>query len=95
MFCQSGSNSDVFFLFMRGERIKIPLKMGHHRPAIEMAFRWRADDGSTLNAGLILQGIRISIAKKSYIFVIFQGESRMQHRPPKYISRRESRQQLL
>ena len=42
-----------------------------------MAFRWRADDGPTLNAGLIaaiFQGIRTSIiAKKPYIFVIFQG----------------------
>ena len=41
-----------------------------------MAFRWRADDGPTLNAGLvaaIFQGIRTSIARKPYIFVIFQG----------------------
>ena len=42
-----------------------------------MAFRWRADDGQSLNAGLgsfvIFQGIRTSIAKKPYIFVIFQG----------------------
>ena len=36
-----------------------------------MAFRWRADDGPTLNAGLaafvIFQGIRTSIAKKPYV----------------------------
>ena len=41
-----------------------------------MAFHWRADDGPTLNAGLvaaIFQGIRTSIARKPYIFVIFQG----------------------
>ena len=42
-----------------------------------MAFRWRADDGPTLNAGfgsfVIFQGIRTSIAKKPYNFVIFQG----------------------
>ena len=37
-----------------------------------MAFRWRADDGPTLSAGLVVW-IRSSIAKKSYIFVIFQG----------------------
>ena len=43
-----------------------------------MAFRWRADDGPTLNAGLaaaIFQGIRICIAIKPYISVIFQGRS--------------------
>ena len=43
-----------------------------------MAFLWRADDGPTLNAGwlgsfVIFQGIQTSIAKKPYIFVIFQG----------------------
>ena len=43
-----------------------------------MAFRWRANDGPTLNADLvcsfvIFQGIRISIAKKPYIFLIFHG----------------------
>ena len=41
-----------------------------------MAFRCRADDGPTLNAGLvgaIYQGIRTCIARKPYIFVIFQG----------------------
>ena len=42
-----------------------------------MAFCWRADGGPTLNAGLVafvgLQGIRTSIAKKPYIFVILEG----------------------
>ena len=41
-----------------------------------MAFRWRAHDGPTLNAGLvaaIFQGNRTCIARKSYIVVIFQG----------------------
>ena len=33
----------------------------------KMTLRWRADDGPTLNAGLVLQGIRTSIAKKPYI----------------------------
>ena len=39
-----------------GERIQMPLKMGHHRPASEthlMAFRWRADNGPKLNDGLV------------------------------------------
>ena len=46
-----------------------------------MAFRWRADNGPTLNAGLVaacdFKGIRTSIAKNIfyifYILVIFQG----------------------
>ena len=41
-----------------------------------MAFRWRADDGPTVNAGLvaeIFQGIQAYIARKSYIFLIFRG----------------------
>ena len=41
-----------------------------------MAFRYRADVGPTFEAGLValffFQGIRTSIAKKSYIFVILQ-----------------------
>ena len=36
-----------------------------------MAFRWRADDGPTLNAGLVFQVFWTSIAKKPYIVVIF------------------------
>ena len=35
----------------------------------QMAFRWRADDGPTLNASLVAV---ICIARKTYIFVIFQ-----------------------
>ena len=34
---------------MRGEKIQIALKEGHH----QIAFRLRADDGRTLNAGLV------------------------------------------
>ena len=44
----------------------------HLRNAIWMTFRWQADDGLTLNAGLIaLWFFRGS--GKPYIFVIFQG----------------------
>ena len=47
------------------------------RSAISMAFRWRADDGPTLNAGLVpFQEILTSIAKIPYIFVIFQRGDR-------------------
>ena len=41
-----------------------------------MAFPWHAYDGPTLNAGLVVaifQGIPTCIARKPYIFVIFQG----------------------
>ena len=60
-FCQRGS--------------KFGPSSARQRNAIEMAFRWRADDGPTLNASLVAlcQGIRTSIAQKPYIFVIFQG----------------------
>ena len=48
-----GGNFDVFFLFIDERRkdpnttIRGPL-MARQRNAIEMAFRWRADDGPTL-----------------------------------------------
>ena len=42
------------------------------RNAIEMAFRWRADDGPSLIAGFVslrfFPGSRTSIAKNPYIF---------------------------
>ena len=49
---------------MRGERIRISLKAGNHRPASE--------NGPTLNAGLVAMCIS-SIAKDPYSFVIFHG----------------------
>ena len=49
-FCQRGSNSDFFvFFFVRGERIQIALKAGHHQPASETPI----DSGPTLSAGLV------------------------------------------
>ena len=75
-FCQRGSHSDGFFSDNEGERIQIPLKEGHHRPASETPFKcffcWRADDSPTLNAELVFQRFWTGIAKKPYIFVIFQ-----------------------
>ena len=41
-----------------------------------MAFRWWADDGPTLNAGLVacdFKEIRTSISREPHIYVIFQG----------------------
>ena len=44
------------------------------RNAILMAFRWRADDGPILNAGLVAMYF-FRGSKKPYIFVIFQEGS--------------------
>ena len=85
-FCQRGSNYSVFFslfLMMSRDGIRILLYAGRHRPASEtpfewrqMAFCWRADTaGQSLNARMItviFQGVRIRIAEKPYIFVIFR-----------------------
>ena len=48
---------NVFFIFDKGiedlnTAINGPSSTGQ-RNAIEVAFRWRADDGQTLNAGLV------------------------------------------
>ena len=64
-FGQRGSNSATlatfFYFFFRGERIQIALKAGHHRPARETPFTFflRADDGPTLNTGLVALRILI------------------------------------
>ena len=50
-----------------------------------MAFRWRADDGPTLNAGMVaLRYFRGggSIAKKPYGFVMFRGGGSGPPAPP-------------
>ena len=39
---------------MMGWRIHVPPKANNHRPASETPFRWRADNGPTLNAGLVV-----------------------------------------
>ena len=60
-FFQRGSNSDnvFFFVFLVAEGKEDPntTKSGpssaRQRSATLMAFRWRADDGPTLNAGLV------------------------------------------
>ena len=51
---------------------------GPSSTASETPFRWRADNDPTLNASLvdaIFQGIQTCIARKPYIFVIFQWGS--------------------
>ena len=54
--------------------MQIQLLAGHQRPArknaIKMAFRWRTEDGPSLNAGLVacdFKGIWTSIAKEPCI----------------------------
>ena len=78
-FCQRGSNSDRVFLTRRN-RIQITLKLGHHRPAgkrhlngILLACPWWLNIECWLGSFVIFKGIRTSIAKRPYIFVIFQG----------------------
>ena len=69
MFCQLGQR---FFLVYEG-REDSKTTRGPSSAASETAFRWWADGGPTLNAGLVFQGIRTSIAKKPYIFCDFSG----------------------
>ena len=60
-FCQSGSKFDnyIYIFFFVDEGIEDPNTAingplsARQRNVIEMAFRWRADDGPTLNAGLV------------------------------------------
>ena len=57
-FRQRGSNSDVILEEERDGHYtsKSGPSSDCQRNAIEMAFRWRADDGPTLNAGLFFSG---------------------------------------
>ena len=52
---------------------QLPLKVGYHQPARKIPFKFSlaADDGPTLNAGLI--EIQTNIAKEPFTFVVFQG----------------------
>ena len=69
-----------FFSLFFNNWIQIPLKSGHHRPAsqtslnaVSLVCRWWPNMEYWLGSFVIFQGIRTSIAKKLYIFVIFQG----------------------
>ena len=62
-FVMGGVNSfqlfqNVFLLLMREERIENTTNSGplsaSQQNAISMAFRWRANDGATLNASLVV-----------------------------------------
>ena len=63
---------------MRGGWIQIPLLAGHWWPASETPFKLRFAGGPIMAQHWMLElwdfkGIRTSIDKKPYIFVIFQG----------------------
>ena len=55
-FCQRGPILTgfffFFFFFISGERIRITLKAGHHRPASETSFKWRSAS-EPMMAGLV------------------------------------------
>ena len=65
-----------FFLVDEGREVS---NKYHHQPASKTSFKWRFSgvlimvQNWMLGSFVILQGIRTSIAKKPYIFVIFQG----------------------
>ena len=67
-----------FSCLMRGGRFQIPLLAGHQRPASETPFKWRFAGGPMMAKHWMpswylfdFKGIRTSIAKEPYIFVIF------------------------
>ena len=72
---------------MSGERIQIPLKAGHHRPASETPFKWPAGRWwpyieCWLGSFVIFQGSRTSIAKEPYSFVNLRERGVGTHFPP-------------
>ena len=71
---QGGSNFDYVFLLDDEGREDPNTTIGPPAKRHLMAFPWRADSGPTVNTGLVaLWFYRGSVAKKPYIFVIFQG----------------------
>ena len=69
-----------FFLDDEGERIQIPLKMGHHRPTSGTPFKWhfstlfkRCFSGVPITAQHWMLYDFLRDLEKHYIFMIFQG----------------------
>ena len=88
-FCHKGSSFYCkFFLVDGGKRIQIQLKVGHHRHASEKPFKWRFPCVPMmaqywwLGTIVFFQEIQINIAKKPYIFVIFQARGGGASGPP-------------
>ena len=82
-FCQRGSKIDKIFIlfYLVDEGIEVPniTINGPSSTRQRNAIKWRFAGGPMvvrhrmLGSFVVLQGIRTSIAKKPYIFVIFQG----------------------
>ena len=70
-FCQGGggSNYDKLFSDNEGERIQIPLKVGHHSPDSETPFKFAGepDYGPTLNADFVFRGSGPVLLKNLYL----------------------------
>ena len=76
-FYQSGPALTVFFVDV-GRYNQNTTKTGHHRPARETPFRWRADDCPTLNAGLVaalifMRSGPVLLGNPIFVCVLFQG----------------------
>ena len=52
-FCQKGPNLDGFLVDEGREDPNTTISGPMQRNTFKMAFHWRADDGPTLNAGLV------------------------------------------
>ena len=70
---------------MRGGWIEIALKVSHHWPTSELPFKWPFPGGPIeywLGSFVIFHAFRTSFAKKTHIFVIFQGGGGPDHVSP-------------
>ena len=92
-YCPRGSNSDkVYFCFFRRARLQRPPKVGNYPSASETPFKWRFASEPIIAQRWMLtwqlcdfHGIRTSITKKPYKFVIFQGGGFEPPAPPLWI----------
>ena len=75
-FCQMGSNFDNVFYDVGREDPNSTISgpsLARQRNAIKMAFRWRADDGPTLNAGLVALWLSGDPDRGSIVGFFFRG----------------------
>ena len=71
-FVRGGPNLIMFFSLIRGQRIPIP-PAKRHLNSVSLAGRRWPNIECWLSSFVIFQGNQTSIAKKTYIFVIYQG----------------------
>ena len=86
-FFQRGSNFDYGFLLFKYlyKRAIIGSSAKCHLNGVSLACQWWPNIECWLGSFVVLQGIRTSIGKKPYIFVIFQGGVRTPCPPPLWI----------